>query len=189
MSHRRTNNSLLQLPKRKKVRARPASDRIVQNWSPARNATLLARFCRRSAGGNLRLLRKLFDFVTARLEQCQQTIGAAHVPRANDDEIRFAAAQITFDLRKPVAIADVNEALPQRWDFAKRFLEHSSERLGVAPSPRVDPSRAGRILTAGVDEQDQQERFRLAVVQVHKKGVVFSGTFQAEDRLGSGPGA
>ena len=44
---------------------------------------------------------------------------------ANDDKICFTAPQITFDLRDPIAVSDIDETPAQRWKIAKRFLKHT----------------------------------------------------------------
>jgi predicted Zn-dependent protease len=69
----------------------------------------------------------LFDLIAALSEHREQTIWTTHVPSANDDKIRFAAAQVAFDLRDPIAVPDIDETPAQRWKIAKRFLKHTIE--------------------------------------------------------------
>jgi hypothetical protein len=52
---------------------------------------------------------KLLDRVSTRPQESEETVWPAHMSGAGDDEIRFTAAQIAFDLRDPVAVPDVDE--------------------------------------------------------------------------------
>ena len=56
---------------------------------------------------------ELLDLAAAGFQQGEKTIRAGHVTRADHDEIRLAAAEITIDFRKPVLVARVDQASGQ----------------------------------------------------------------------------
>lgn len=56
---------------------------------------------------------KLLKLAAAGFQQCEETIRAAHVTRADHHEIRFAAAKIAVDFREPVLVTHVDQARGQ----------------------------------------------------------------------------
>src|SRR5256885_7430224 len=113
---------------------------------PARSPLRASRLCRSDAlASDTDALQwasetdrlQLLDLVTARSQQCEQTIGPTHVTRANDHKIRLAAAQVLFNFRKPAMIPHVDKASAQGRKITKRVADHSGKSIGVAMTPRV----------------------------------------------------
>jgi hypothetical protein len=95
---------------------------------------------------------ELLDLVPSRSQQSEKSVWTAHMPGTNDDEICFATAQVAFDFWHPITIPDVDETAAERRKIAKRFSKHTTERVGVATSPRTNQAAATSLSLAGVDK-------------------------------------